>query len=291
MSTPLPASTASAETLFANAFSDPKHDPFDLAGEAGSAVLIHGFPGTPFEMRGVGEALHAEGWRAKAVLLPGFGSDIATLPQRRVGDWQAAVKTAFEQVRRDNPHKPAILVGHSMGGSLAISLTAALNADALIAVSPFWKLNSALWAAVPVLRHVIRSFKPFKLTRIDFENPQAVFGIQEFIPDANLRDPAVQNAILEFSIPTSMITELRRVGLMAGETAHAIHCPALVLQGTRDPLVLPENTRVLASRFGRQPHLITVDGEHDLTRDHCPSWQQVKTHIVTFANTIANGHA
>ena len=57
----------------------PEHETFTLPGGRPAALLLHGFLGTPAEMRGLGEALHEQGWTVYAPLLPGFGSDIETL--------------------------------------------------------------------------------------------------------------------------------------------------------------------------------------------------------------------
>ena len=40
---------------------DPKHKDFSLDAGHLAAVLVHGFPGTPFEMRPLAEILQADG--------------------------------------------------------------------------------------------------------------------------------------------------------------------------------------------------------------------------------------
>jgi alpha-beta hydrolase superfamily lysophospholipase len=54
------------------AFQGPEHLPFLWPGGQPAALLVHGFPGTPAEMRPLGEALHQAGWTAQGILLPGF---------------------------------------------------------------------------------------------------------------------------------------------------------------------------------------------------------------------------
>jgi len=80
-----------------NPFSDPSHRPFFLStnhqpsNSRPGALLIHGFPGTPAEMRPLGTWLHDQGWAAKGILLPGFGPDIFSLfdpnhpPRMKIG--------------------------------------------------------------------------------------------------------------------------------------------------------------------------------------------------------------
>ena len=137
------------------AFQGEEHQSFLLVGGRPAALLVHGFPGSPAEMRPVGEALHDAGWTVQGLLLPGFGPDIATLQQRRLEDWQAAVANAMASLRRE--HDPLLLVGLSMGGALALQAAADTPPDGLILLAPFWRLagNGAwlqlLWPAIRVI--------------------------------------------------------------------------------------------------------------------------------------------
>ena len=92
------------------------------AGAPG-ALLIHGFMGTPAEMRPLGEALAAAGYTARAILLPGFGPDVPNLGQMTKGDWLGAASAAWEEMRA--VHSPAMLLGFSMGAAIALHLVAA----------------------------------------------------------------------------------------------------------------------------------------------------------------------
>lgn len=110
-------------------FSGPEHAPFRLNGSEGhtsdaaapAALLVHGFGGTPAEMRGLAAALPGAGWTVEALLLPGFGADIATLTGRRYQEWLDAVMAAAQGLR-DAGHRPLLLVGYSMGATLALAL-------------------------------------------------------------------------------------------------------------------------------------------------------------------------
>ena len=63
-------------------FQGDEHQPFHWNGGQPAALLVHGFPGTPAEMRPLGTALHQAGWTVYGPLLPGFGPDIVTLFER-----------------------------------------------------------------------------------------------------------------------------------------------------------------------------------------------------------------
>jgi esterase/lipase len=70
-----------------NLFQAEDHQPFTWRGNGPAALLVHGFPGTPAEMRPLAESLHAQGWTTQGVLLPGFGPDFPSLMERHPQEW------------------------------------------------------------------------------------------------------------------------------------------------------------------------------------------------------------
>ena len=96
--------------------SAPEHEPFFWKVSQRAALLIHGFPGSPAEMRPLGELIRDCGWSVKGLLLPGFGAEIGTLEKRGYTDWTAAVTAAVLDLKRE--HSSIVVAGYSMGGSL-----------------------------------------------------------------------------------------------------------------------------------------------------------------------------
>ncbi len=50
-----------------NPFNGPEHADFTIPGGDPAALLVHGFPGTPAEMRPLAEALNERGWTARVI--------------------------------------------------------------------------------------------------------------------------------------------------------------------------------------------------------------------------------
>ena len=67
--------------------------PFDLVGEGHVGVVcVHGFTGTPYEMRYLGDRLAGAGYHVHGLLLPGHGTRVEDLEQTRWTDWTASVE-------------------------------------------------------------------------------------------------------------------------------------------------------------------------------------------------------
>ncbi len=268
------------------AFQGEEHRPFTLSGGRPLAVLVHGFPGTPDEMRPLAHALHRAGWTVHVPLLPGFGADIESLPDRKLEDWRQAVIAAV--IERQSHHAPVMLVGHSLGGALSIIAASQQPVDGLILLAPFYRIPHPLWTALPVLRIAFPQVKPFRLINLNFDDPETRAGIHNFMPDADLNDPQTQAAIKAFAIPVAMINQIRRAGMQAYRVAPQMRLPTLVIQGRQDELVRPTLTRRLIQRFDTHAGLLEVDGEHDLIRADRPAWHQIQSAVLDFAATLTS---
>ncbi len=268
-------------------FQGAEHAPFYLQGsQPAAALLVHGFPGTPAEMRPLAETLHAHGWTAQSILLPGFGAQMETILDKQVSDWVAAVREPLVALRHD--HDVVIVIGYSLGGALALQAAAADVPDGLVLLAPFWQLDHWLWKLLPAFKQVFNGVQPFRLFKPDFTNLEVRAGIRNFLPDADLDDPQVQQAIRDFRLPLSLFEQIYRAGHSAHRLAPTLpsSLPVLVLQGTDDDLVRPHLTRRWLKRLNSSVQYLEVPGKHDLPKTDSVSWLQVQTAVVRFAQHL-----
>lgn len=254
-------------------FRDPDHLAFHFEGGPARALLIHGFLGSPRDMRPLARELAAVGIAARGVQMPGFALGFAQLRQVRASDWLHAARTAWIETRAGAAH--TALIGFSMGGAIALQLAteAGLAPDQLILLAPHWKFADRRAVILPLGKYVIRNFKPFG--RIDFDHPATRRLFAELAPDADLDDPAVRYHLRDsLDVPTRALDELRRVNNAASAAARRFSGPATILQGLQDTTTLPAYTRRLASRIGAR--LVEMPGDHLIVDPQRPSWQTVR---------------
>jgi carboxylesterase len=265
---------------FADVFRTPEHQPFLWEGSQAGAVLVHGFPGTPAEMRPLAATLHAAGWTVHGLLLPGFGAEIEALGQKRCAEWVEAVSGAVAAMQRR--HRPTLLIGFSMGSAVSTAAAAQQPPDGLVLLAPFWKLTGPLWSILPLMQRIFPTIQPFRLMKPDFDNPAVRKGIANFMPGANLDDPAVRAALTNLKVPMRILTEVRRAGQAAGEAARRVRVPTLVLQGTQDPVVRPRWTHELAQRLPGPLRYHELDAAHDLLDPTKPAWSHITQAVLRF---------
>jgi carboxylesterase len=266
-------------------FRDEEHQPFAWEGGAAAAVLVHGFGGTPAEMRALGRELNAAGWTVQGILLPGFGEDIATLPRRSHEEWREAVQRAATELRSTG-HGPLLLVGYSMGSAAALAATPQVQPDGLALVAPFW------WQERAWLRIVGGALRPFlpssfrPLSRANFGDPRIQQGLSKFLPGADLTDPQVQAALRQLRFPLRLVEQVRDLSAAALAAAAGVTAPVLLVQGATDPVVRVPATRRLAERFPAEVGYVEVAGAHDLTLPDSPAWPAVSAAVLAFAESV-----
>jgi carboxylesterase len=268
-------------------FADPKHSGFVLKSGTPAAVLVHGFPGTPNEIRSVAEALHENGWTVQGLLLPGFGPQLDTLGQKKYEDWLEQVVCAVDELRRE--HFPVLLVGFSMGGALAVKAAALARPDGVVLLAPFLWLDS-LWQRLllPVVPRILPAhIRPFR--GINFSNPYARSSIKTVISQVDIENHHTRKALRQLRFPLSAVLELRRAGIAASAALPDLNLPTLVIQGRHDPLVRRKRTYSMLPRFPSPPAYLEVDARHDLTAKDEPAWKQVRSAVVDFAKVLQAG--
>src|ERR1051325_4159840 len=96
---------------------------FWRAGPIG-CLLIHGLTSTPFEMRALGEQLHAAGCTVSGVRLAGHGTRLDDLEKCSRKDWYASAEQGLMQLA-DAHCSMTIAIGSSLGSLLCLRLAAA----------------------------------------------------------------------------------------------------------------------------------------------------------------------
>ena len=231
---------------------------FELAGDRRGVLCIHGFTGTPFEMRGLGEALHRRGPTVHGLALPGHATVVADLEPVTWQAWADAVLAAHDRLAARCAR--VAVVGQSLGGLLALHLSTRRPVAAVASLAAPLRLGGLAGL-------VARATTRWPLAgRVRWLPKRGGSDVRD--ADARATNPSYR------TIPVRALGQflafMGRVDALLPE----VTAPLLIVHGTQDHTAPVDSAARLARRVGsldqrlvRLPdsyHLLTLDVERDL---------------------------
>ena len=217
-----------------------------------AVLLLHGFTGSPWELRPVGESLAARGAHVLCPRLPGHGTTPEAMLWAGLTQWLRAATEALDSLQ--GARKVAV-IGLSMGGLLAMVLAGAHRArvQGLVLIAPALRLKAREARALRKLRWLpgLRIKERWVIKKgTDIESPE-VRATAPVLP----------------RYPLSRVFDLFELADLATEAEKRISCPSLVIAAVNDHVV---DTRAVLALQGRLPfsrRLLLQRGFHIIPRD------------------------
>jgi len=230
-------------------------EPFFLLGDRSkpACLLIHGFTGTPKEMRWMGEYLNQQGFTCLGVRLAGHATVPEDMIASRWTDWTASVEDAYSLLKDLTDR--IFLVGLSMGGILSLLMSTRLNVKGVVAMSTPHKLPDD-----PRLRHIEWISKIVAYMPKSDEAP----GTGWFDKDA-WKEHA--------SYPMNPVRSIGELNKLLGEMRAAlpqVNVPVMLIHSSDDKYVAPENLEMIYADLvnaSDKKKLYIAGSGHVVTRD------------------------
>ena len=228
---------------------------FELGQGGDACLLIHGFTGSPWDMRPLGEALAARGYHVLGIRLPGHGSTPEAMEQVTYRDWLDAADQALSSLGSAG----RIFVGGlSMGALLALLLAAKYpeRLTALAMIAPALRLRGTLMEALRWTRNipVLDLLRPFIEKRsTDIEDPVAR-----------------EDAPLLAGFPSARLHDLWILQDKVRETMASVRTPALIATAKNDHVASRDGAQELVRglRSSRRVEWLELEeGFHIIPRD------------------------
>lgn len=238
-------------------------EPFSLDGDGGGAGVLafHGFTGTPFEVRALGETLHRNGFGVIATPIAGHATDPEDLELTTAEDYVREAERAFDEAAAR--FERVYVVGLSAGGTLALHLGANKPVAGIVTISAPVFLYPMVSATLPI----IEQWFPQLRTPANFAAWQGnVVGYKTMTVGAA-------------TVLVEVITRIR------GEL-EAVKAPLLVIHSSRDFTVPVESAREIYDRASSEAkRLELIDaGSHLMTIE--PHLSLIDGIIVEFLNRL-----
>lgn len=240
--------------------------PFFFRGGPTGCLLIHGFTGTPGEMRWLGEYLAAHGHTVLGVRLTGHGTSPEDLSRASWQHWLGCAVDGWQILR--GQCERVFVLGLSMGGMTAINIAAQFPVAGIVPMST-----------------------PIRL-RLDWQIAFAnvVAWVRPYADKAPLSsEKQTLRAPDHYSYPVwpvRAVKQFRDYMHFTYDNLPRVKTPALVVHSKKDDFVKPENSAIVAERLGstdkevlwleRSDHVVTEGPERQMLFDYIQAF--VKAH-------------
>ena len=233
-------------------------------GGPNGALVLHGFTGNPSSMRGLAEALAAEGFAVELPRLPGHGTTIEDMAETGWSDWSSTAEQAYSGLA--SRCERVVVVGLSMGGTLTAWL-AGRHAE----ISGIAVVNPSIEPPAEAFRDVVR---------------QAVAQGIEVFPGVggDVADPESKESSYEGTPLRAALTMFDGHDDTFARLSE-IKCPVLIITSRQDHVVPTVSSDVLAENVSgpvervwleRSYHVATIDYEK----------RDVESRVVEFARKV-----
>lgn len=218
--------------------------------------MIHGYTGSPQEMRLIADYLNDRGFTISAPLLPGHGTRPEDLNRVKWRDWTATVERSLQDLR--SRCDPVFVAGLSLGAVLTLHLAA--NHPELpgaVVYSPALLLTNRFARLLPIGKYFVRMIPK---------------------PPDDYTNPAARGRSWSYSqYPTFGAHE---AGKLIGEVRRLlpkVAVPLLIVYSKLDQDVRPESAQIVYDRvasndkelvmLSNSGHALTVDTEWELAAE------------------------
>ncbi|MBC8014203.1 MAG: alpha/beta fold hydrolase [Sporomusaceae bacterium] len=225
-------------------------EPFFLPGGDRGIILIHGFTGSPAEVRLLGEFLHKKGYTVLAPRLCGHGTTVEEMANTKWPHWYSAVEDAYHIIKTQCTS--IAVIGLSMGGLLAFKLAAEYQVNKIVSLSTPIFIADKRVEMLPMYR-MFRTFVPKKRKAYADIGPQYSVGYSA-TPLSSL------SSLLDLIQHTDMLLPV-------------INTPLLIIQSHRDHTVEPRSAEYIYDKAAskektllwleKSGHLVTIDIERE----------------------------
>ena len=204
-------------------------EPFYFLGNRVGCLLLHGFSGSPSEMRFMGERLAKYGWTILGIRLSGHGTTPEQMAKTHWEDWARDAEEGVRKLRESC--NTVIGIGLSMGGLLALHLAAHGLIDGIVS------MNAPMVLADKRSRFV-RLIRPFK-TFVSKQKPSRLVLAQQ----------VEMERFVYHRIPVDALISLNSAIRLVRRSLHRIKCPTLLMQSIKDYTVNPISVQIIKGKI------------------------------------------
>lgn len=230
---------------------------YSLPGPGPVVVLLHGFTGSPYDLKPLALMLNEHGCELRVPLLLGHGTASTDLFGITSEDWLVQVR---RELRTLPSERPLILGGLSMGALIAIALSTDIHVDALVLLSPALCLNLAAELTIAGV----------KLGLLPEQKSLPKFGGK-----SDIADPIAQKKCPSYAdMPLFGLMQFDNLRVQAKQKLSSLNMPIFMAFGQLDSAIDIKNSHqllieqaqglIFSKMYAHSKHVLSLDRDRDI---------------------------
>ncbi len=215
-------------------------------------MLLHGYTGSPHDMRFLADFLNAKGMTVLAPRLPGHGTNANDFDQSNWNQWVRASIDSYIHLSFDYPNP--MICGLSMGGLLAVILASIFRPPKIVLAAPAFELKSKILVWTPLLKWIVPNRKRNRVRIPHFsDNPDMELLSKEYWSTDNLKK----------------LSDLERIRRIAIRRLPKVRSETLTILSKKDKTVSLKTSEIIGQKIGayRKQTIVLEESAHVVVND------------------------
>lgn len=215
-------------------------------------LLIHGLNGNPSDLAELATFLQEHGMETTTMLLPGHGKHGCEMRPVDWHEWTAAVRTELN--RLEERCDRVFLLGHSLGGTLALYVAAQEEVTGVVAICPPLQLDPWLPLVVGLLKYVMPVVPTLHTDVCDPEARRRLGEVYRWAPTQTMESALqfcqhVRAVLPQVTAPALILTSIHDHVVPARDAQEIYH---LLGSRTKHLLTFQHSAHVLIMDYDRE---------------------------------------
>lgn len=242
-----------------------------IKGDGKEAVLgLHGFMGYPGELFYSAEKLAEAGFTVSVPRFPGHGTCGEDFNRSSGEQWLRTAIDAYLELKTD--HEKIHVMGHSMGGVLAVLLASIFPVEKMVLMAPAVKLSLPIFLVEPLSLFVSKS-----LNKPQWKADDSI----KFLDDRDEDDDLYLGQEYWSWSYFKRLADLSRLRRNAVRNLPLVKADILSIMGSHDPTVPAKAAELIEKRAGgkvktvfleNSAHLVPYDKDYEKNAELTVSW-------------------
>lgn len=227
-------------------------------------LFLHGFAGSNIEIMFLGYILANQGYRVLIPVLPGHGTNYRDLKETTADDWMKKATRAFEYLEQEK-HVQIFIIGHSMGGTIALSLGAKFSS----------RISGIVTLAAPIN---FPWYVKFFVSLASLTNAKLKYATFDFYDQNIWNHPAVEFYMQNYNkVSFKSINEFFKILNRTKKQLDKVDEPILLVSARHDTTVKARqskqilkkihSTHVEMCKLEQSKHVIVIDHDRYIVAD------------------------